>query len=112
MGEEDTFRSGMVGENEMTFVQECNEKSEEVCQEVSETRCQVGAVLLKRPNTKQTATSFNSSIEESPLHLNIFSAAAASSGNLLMGRRDGRQIGRGESWECRRTSSLIARRYS
>ena len=29
MGEEDKFRSGMVGENETIFVQECNEKSEE-----------------------------------------------------------------------------------
>ena len=34
----------MVGENEMMFVQECNEKTEEVCQEVSETRCQVGGL--------------------------------------------------------------------
>ena len=30
-----------VGWLEMMIVQECNEKTEEVCQEVSETRCQV-----------------------------------------------------------------------
>ena len=30
-----------LGWLEMMLVQECNEKTEEVCQEVSETRCQV-----------------------------------------------------------------------